>query len=86
MLRRLTGRLNKGGESPRNQNESELNMENLQTEYIGGFNDGFNYVLHEIESYIQKYPDNTFTLKELLQHLKADGDNVGVLVNKLENS
>jgi hypothetical protein len=46
---------------------------NVQTEYIGGFNDGFNYVLYEIESYIKKYPDNTFALKELLEHLKAEG-------------
>jgi len=73
VLRRLTGRLNKGGESPRNQIESESNMEKLQSEYIGGFNDGFNYVLYEIESYIRKYPDNTFALKELLEHLKVEG-------------
>ena len=47
--------------------------EAVMSEYIKGFNSGFDYVLHEIENYIKQYPDNKFALDELLAHLKMEG-------------
>ena len=46
--------------------------ETVMSEYIKGFNSGFDYVLHEIEKYIKQYPDNKFALTELLAHLKME--------------
>lgn len=47
--------------------------EAVMSEYIKGFNSGFGYALHEIETYIKQYPDNKFALEELLAHLKMEG-------------
>jgi hypothetical protein len=47
--------------------------ETVMSEYIKGFNSGFEYVLNEIENYIKQYPDNKFALTELLAHLKMEG-------------
>jgi len=62
-----------GGESPRNQNESESDMKHAQADYIKGFDAGYAYVLNEIEQYIKTYPSEEFVLKELLAHLKMEG-------------
>ena len=43
------------------------------SDYIKGFDSGYEYVLHEIENYIKQYPDNKFALTELLAHLKMEG-------------
>ena len=47
--------------------------EAVMSDYIKGFNSGFEYVLHEIENYTKQYPDNKFVLEELLAHLKMEG-------------
>ena len=47
--------------------------ETVMSDYIKGFNSGFEYVLHEIENYTKQYPDNKFVLQELLAHLKMEG-------------
>ena len=47
--------------------------EAVMSEYIKGFDAGYDYVLHEIENYIKQYPDNKFPLNELLAHLKMEG-------------
>ena len=47
--------------------------ETVMSDYIKGFNSGFEYVLHEIENYTKQYPDNKFVLEELLAHLKMEG-------------
>jgi hypothetical protein len=47
--------------------------ETVMSDYIKGFNSGFQYVLHEIENYTKQYPDNKFVLEELLAHLKMEG-------------
>jgi hypothetical protein len=47
--------------------------EAVMSEYIKGFDAGYSYVLNEIEQYIWKYKDNTFSLDELLAHLKMEG-------------
>jgi hypothetical protein len=46
--------------------------EATMSEYIKGFNSGYQFVLHEIETYIKQYPDNKFALEELLSHLKME--------------
>lgn len=46
--------------------------EAVMSEYIKGFNSGFEYVLHEIENYTKQYSDNKFVLEELLAHLKME--------------
>jgi hypothetical protein len=46
--------------------------EAAMSEYIKGFNSGYQFVLHEIETYIKQYPDNKFALEELLSHLKME--------------
>ena len=49
--------------------------ETVMSDYIKGFNSGFQYVLHEIENYTKQYPDTDakFVLEELLAHLKMEG-------------
>jgi len=47
--------------------------EAVMSEYIKGFNSGYDYVLHEIEVYIKGYPSEAFVLAELLAHLKMEG-------------
>ena len=47
--------------------------ETVMSDYIKGFDSGYEYVLHEIENYIKQYPDNKFALTELLAHLKMEG-------------
>jgi hypothetical protein len=47
--------------------------ETVMSDYIKGFDSGYEYVLHEIEKYIKQYPDNKFALTELLAHLKMEG-------------
>jgi hypothetical protein len=47
--------------------------EAVMSEYIKGFDAGYSYVLNEIEQYIWKYKDSTFSLDELLAHLKMEG-------------
>jgi hypothetical protein len=47
--------------------------EAVMSEYIRGFDAGYSYVLNEIEQYIWKYKDATFSLDELLAHLKMEG-------------
>jgi len=47
--------------------------EAVMSDYIKGFNSGFEYVLYEIENYTKQYPDNKFVLEELLAHLKMEG-------------
>jgi len=47
--------------------------ESVMSEYIKGFDAGYNYVLHEIENYTKQYSDNKFVLEELLAHLKMEG-------------
>ena len=47
--------------------------EAVMSEYIKGFDAGYNYVLHEIENYTKQYPDNKFVLEDLLAHLKMEG-------------
>ena len=46
--------------------------ETVMSDYIKGFDSGYEYVLHEIEKYIKQYPDNKFALTELLAHLKME--------------
>jgi len=46
--------------------------EAVMSEYIKGFDAGYSYVLNEIEQYIWKYKDTTFSLDELLAHLKME--------------
>ena len=46
--------------------------EAVMSEYIKGFNSGYDYVLHEIEVYIKGYPSEAFVLAELLAHLKME--------------
>lgn len=46
--------------------------ETVMSEYIKGFNSGYDYVLHEIEVYIKDYPSEAFVLAELLGHLKME--------------
>lgn len=45
----------------------------VMSEYIQGFNGGYDYVLNEIERYIDVYPNDVFAVKELLAHLKMEG-------------
>jgi hypothetical protein len=47
--------------------------ESVMSEYIKGFDAGYNYVLTEIERYVKAYPSEEFVLKELLAHLKMEG-------------
>jgi hypothetical protein len=47
--------------------------ETVMSDYIKGFNNGYQFILHEIENYIKQYPDNKFVLEELLAHLKMEG-------------
>ena len=47
--------------------------EAVMSEYIKGFNSGYDYVLHEIEVYIKDYPNEAFVLAELLGHLRMEG-------------
>jgi len=47
--------------------------ETVMSDYIKGFDSGYEYVLHEIENYTKQYPDNKFVLEELLAHLKMEG-------------
>ena len=47
--------------------------EAVMSDYIKGFDAGYGYVLNEIEQYIWKYKDATFSLDELLAHLKMEG-------------
>jgi hypothetical protein len=47
--------------------------ETVMSEYIQGFNGGYDYVLNEIERYIDVYPNDVFAVKELLAHLKMEG-------------
>jgi len=46
--------------------------ETVMSEYVKGFNSGFEYVINEIENYTKQYPDNKFVLQELLAHLKME--------------
>ena len=46
--------------------------EATMSEYIKGFNSGYEFVLNEIETYIKQYPDNKFALQELLAHLRME--------------
>jgi hypothetical protein len=47
--------------------------EAVMCEYIKGFDAGYDCVLHEIEGYTKRYPDNKFVLEELLAHLRMEG-------------
>jgi hypothetical protein len=47
--------------------------ETTMSEYIKGFNSGYEYVLHEVENFIKAYPTKEFALLELLAHLKMEG-------------
>jgi hypothetical protein len=51
-------------------------QETVMSEYIKGFDAGYDYVLQEIERYIAVYPTDVFVVKELLQHLKIDTNNI----------
>jgi hypothetical protein len=42
-------------------------------DYIAGFEAGCNYIVAEIERYIEVYPSKEFVLTELLAHLKSEG-------------
>jgi hypothetical protein len=42
------------------------------SEYIKGFDHGCDYIVAEIERYTKQYPDNKFSLTELLAHLKME--------------
>jgi hypothetical protein len=42
------------------------------SEYIKGFDAGYNYVLNEIERYASEYSGNKFPFAELLHHLKME--------------
>lgn len=53
--------------------------ETTMSEYIKGFNSGYEYVLHEVENFIKAYPTKEFALHELLAHLKMEG---GSHINK----
>jgi hypothetical protein len=55
------------------QHIKQPQAETVMSDYIKGFNSGYEYVLHEIENYIKQYPDNKFALTELLAHLKMEG-------------
>jgi len=54
------------------QHIKQPQAETVMSDYIKGFNSGYEYVLHEIENYIKQYPDNKFALTELLAHLKME--------------
>lgn len=47
--------------------------EAVMSDYIKGFDAGYDYVLNEIEQYGKTYPSEEFVLKELLAHLKMEG-------------
>ena len=47
--------------------------ETTMSEYIKGFNSGYEYVLHEVENFIKAYPTKEFALHELLAHLRMEG-------------
>jgi len=55
------------------QHIKQPQAETVMSDYIKGFNSGYEYVLHEIENYTKQYPDNKFVLEELLAHLKMEG-------------
>lgn len=46
--------------------------ETTMSEYIRGFDAGYDYVLTEVEKFIKAYPDQPFALVELLAHLKME--------------
>jgi len=56
--------------------------EAVMSEYIKGFDAGYDYVLNEVKQYIWKYPDDTFALEELLAHLKLEDKPDGTPPNK----
>jgi hypothetical protein len=41
-------------------------------QYIKGFEAGCDYIVNEIERYIEVYPTKEFALSELLAHLKME--------------
>ena len=46
--------------------------ETVMSEYIKGFDAGYDYVLIEIERFANNYKGNKFALAELLHHLKME--------------
>lgn len=52
--------------------------ETEMSEYIAGFNDGYAYVLQEIE----RHPG--LTIPELLTHLKGKGENIEEKIQNLK--
>jgi hypothetical protein len=51
--------------------------ETIMSDYIKGFNDGYAYVLHEVENQIAKQTTShdAMVLVQLLQHLKMEKKN-----------
>ena len=47
--------------------------ETVMSDYIKGFDAGYDYVLHEILRYANEYKDDKMPFMELLAHLKMEG-------------
>mgnify|MGYP003348128060 CR=1 FL=1 len=47
--------------------------ETTMSEYIKGFDAGYDYVLNEIERFMRETPESDVVIRALLKHLRMEG-------------